>query len=50
MIKQKNRNYVAKYMQECGAGRHVDKKGQQAPRCRQKKEWKRELRQELRGN
>ena len=43
MIKaQKNRNYVAKYAQTCGSGRHEAKKGQLAPRNRQKKEWKRE--------
>jgi hypothetical protein len=49
MIKaQKNRNFVAKYVQTCGAGRHEAKKGQLAPRNRQKKEWKREL-QDLRG-
>lgn len=49
MIKaQKNRNFVAKHMQSCGAGRHEAKKGQLAPRQRQKKAWKKEV-QELRA-
>lgn len=41
----KNRNYVAKYAQTCGAGQHRAKKGQLASRERQKREWKREVQQ-----
>ena len=48
--KPKNRNFVAKYMQACGSGRHEAKKGMLAPRCRQKKEWKHDLRESLRDS
>ena len=38
----KRQNFVAKYMQNSGAGTHAAKKGKLAPRARQKKEWKKE--------
>ena len=41
----KPRNFVAKNAQRSGAGTHVDKKGKKAPRNRQKREWKREVKQ-----
>jgi len=44
----KTRNFVAKHaMQKSGAGRHVDKKGQKAPRVRQKREWKKDVQHSL---
>jgi hypothetical protein len=44
----KARNFVAKHARGMsGAGRHEDKKGQQAKRERQKREWKREARAEM---
>jgi len=43
----KRRNYVAKAARNMsGSGRHVDKKGKQAQRQRQKLQWKREARAE----
>ena len=40
--KPATRNFVAKHAQSTGAGRHVDKKGKNAPRDRQKQQWKKE--------
>lgn len=40
--KPKTRNFVAKNVPQQGAGEHNPKKGQQASRERQKREWKRE--------
>lgn len=45
MSKTKDRNFVAKNAQTCGAGRHEAKKGKFASRNRQKKQWKQEVRQ-----
>lgn len=36
-------NYVAKNAQRSGAGQHQDKKGKNAPRSRQKNEWKKQI-------
>lgn len=48
MKKPKINNFVAKHAQTCGAGQHVSKTGKFAPRNRQKKAWKKEIRNELR--
>lgn len=45
--KLKLRNYVAKNATRSGAGRHIEKIGQRAPRVRQKRLWKREIRELL---
>lgn len=42
MPKANDRNFVAKHAQRAGAGVHKDKTGANAPRNRQKKEWKKE--------
>jgi alcohol dehydrogenase class IV len=42
MPKLHDRNFVAKHAQRAGAGVHKDKKGPNAPRHRQKQQWKRE--------
>lgn len=39
----KKRNFTAKNAQKCGAGFHQPKKGKQAPRTRQKRQWKKEV-------
>ena len=39
----KARNFVAKHARASGAGRHVDKDGEKAPRNRQKKKWRKEV-------
>lgn len=40
------RNYVAKYAtNKSGAGAHKPKKGEKAPRNRQKREWKKDIKQ-----
>jgi len=39
----KTRNFVAKHMKQCGTGVHLAKKGELAPRNRQKKQWKKEI-------
>jgi len=42
------RNFVAKHARNTsGAGRHVAKKGEKAPRVRQKRQWKRDIRSEI---
>ncbi len=42
--KPKARNYVVKHSShKSGAGTHVDKKGEKAPRVRQKRQWKKEM-------
>ncbi len=42
------RNFVAKHAQnKSGAGRHVAKKGEKAPRVRQKRQWKRDIHREI---
>jgi len=38
-----SRNFVAKHAQRSGAGVHVSKKGKYAPRHKQKRDWKKEL-------
>lgn len=42
----KRRNFVAKHAHTGGAGKHVAKKGQKAPRVRQKRDWKKDIRNE----
>ena len=41
--KLKLRNFVAKFVQRSGAGKHADKRGKHASRAKQKRAWKREL-------
>lgn len=36
-------NFVAKHAKRGGAGAHADKTGQHASRARQKKQWKKEI-------
>lgn len=43
MPKLHDRNFVAKHSQRVGAGVHKDKTGPNAPRNKQKKEWKKEI-------
>ena len=43
MKKNKLNNFVAKHAQTCGAGFHVDKKGKNSPRCKQKASFKKEM-------
>lgn len=43
MPKPHERNFVAKYAKRAGAGVHKDKAGSNAPRNRQKQQWKREI-------
>lgn len=46
--KPKARNFVAKHARGMtGAGRHKDKKGENANRNRQKAQWKRDAREEM---
>lgn len=46
--KPKSRNFVAKHARGMtGAGRHKDKKGENANRNRQKAQWKRDARDEM---
>lgn len=52
MKKRKNKklhinNFVAKHAQNSGAGQHVDKIGEKAPRVRQKRAWKKQILQDL---
>lgn len=48
MLKDKpkvhDHNFVAKHAKRGGAGVHAEKTGPQASRARQKKEWKKEIR------
>lgn len=43
MPKLRDHNFVAKHAQRVGAGVHKDKTGPNAPRHRQKREWKKEV-------
>jgi hypothetical protein len=46
MMKRKstNRNFVVNHsINKSGAGAHVPKKGDKAPRCCQKRNWKKEI-------
>ncbi len=43
MPKLRDRNFVAKFAKRAGAGVHKDKTGPNAPRNRQKREWKKEI-------
>lgn len=43
MPKLRDHNFVAKHAPRAGAGVHKDKTGPNAPRNRQKKEWKKEI-------
>lgn len=36
-------NFVAKHAKKSGAGVHVEKKGKNAPRHKQKRQWKKEI-------
>lgn len=47
-MKTKINNFVAKHAQRCGAGRHAEKNGRFALRARQKRNWKREVREAVR--
>ena len=44
---QKANNLVAKHAQRAGAGCHVEKTGEKAPRIRQKRAWKKQILQDL---
>lgn len=45
---QQDRNFVAKHaVSKSGAGRHIDKHGDKAPRVRQKREWKKDIRKNM---
>ena len=39
----KRRNFVAKHAHTGGAGKHTAKKGEKAPRVRQKRDWKKDI-------
>lgn len=43
MPKARDRNFVAKHATRSGAGVHQDKTGPNAPRHRQKQQWKKEI-------
>jgi len=45
--KIKINNLVAKHAIMAGAGQHVEKLGEKAPRVRQKRAWKRDILKEL---
>lgn len=43
MPKERDRNFVAKHAKRSGAGAHKDKEGPNAPRHRQKQQWKKDV-------